>query len=1218
MSWEITRMSDWSAAGGVPIANLGPAFTGSVLRRELGGRGTVALVLDRGLAWDLAAPRAIVRLDGVRGGWLEARVLDRAMQTKGIEATRFALTATPRIYDLSDSDLVRESLGGRTISQFDGALTPRQYGDRFLFTNLAADRVPGIRWGIVEFLDRIPLRWKRWTRGQLLAAIVQATGAELRVRIAEDGWEEIDLLSDIGADAPLLPLRYGDLLLDHQISEDYSNLMTVARVAGEEPTAESEAATIAENLWRVTDVRALDGGLTALTLRAPDSDESPVLEDGMYVANASLGLPGRFVADLEGSAPAPIVASFAATGEVVVSGTAPSVDTRVQLVADAAGAPLETLELPSAVERYGYAVRDLQIVGGRGERQYASNGGHEDGLTSWSPVNSGVGVGYRRTDLGRTLTGTLTTARPAGTSAATPLEFEVADDERIYQYDAIEIAGQTFSTTGPAIPNTSNQLVLPVSPAVAASIPSGTTATVQRIEARVLTLDGNQPIGAPFLVVTDSNTDNCPHFAGALALTGAASGTAPATALYGNGVLAGECYLDVSVAGRTAPDPFSGLSNLSTAAPVAFTGAWEVNASLVRALEGTDIVVGDYLASPFRHRLAGPLPVTSWPCWLYEVTSTYTDAGGSLMCVVTPWTMGGRVAAVLEPLGYYPGGWRRYRGTITASGTTATLTYTREARTLTLATTAATSAASLTFTAPAPIQLRNWLNTDTITVERRSDNVVMAYTAVADGGIDPGTGQQIALVTLNTGASTIDDLPAADYTGANAGACLINVNGDPTGPQYPAVLMGISGGVATLRSVYPILSQLTSSGTRRGRCVALYALALTAGASWGTNARATLSTAAVPTGITLPRGARAWANWHDRATVGDETGLRLYVQASGGATSVQVYGQDAYRLGDAEDLERPTALYVVPGSTGLMFFGELVRAAATVDADGSGAVSVALTALNANTLPAGAALTIRRPAMVPVGERTTGSVLRLLSPAGGTTGEPLSATAGYAHASWYVRIPAGTTRQFTVISLFTLSAGEWFTGHAPAAALVDASGAILGWSALDEDGADIEATPGQITLVTRAVLGASGRIALRVYGGTPSDYTKWCTHLESFAYLGEATDAPYTRDSFSTPLMLAALRRLQQQSEPRITDRLTIGELTAAAAQAIGVTPALVPQVVLGGRVHLEDWNRLVRVTAIDETPDAAVAAVEVGQLARDGAQLLGEAAIAAGVRRIR
>jgi hypothetical protein len=206
----------------------------------------------------------------------------------------------------------------------------------------------------------------------------------------------------------------------------------------------------------------------------------------------------------------------------------------------------------------------------------------------------------------------------------------------------------------------------------------------------------------------------------------------------------------------------------------------------------------------------------------------------------------------------------------------------------------------------------------------------------------------------------------------------------------------------------------------------------------------------------------------------------------------------------------------------------------------------------------------------------------------------------------------------TVRSEFTLSEADWFAPQGPVCAIVDATGTILGWSGLDDEGLDVTVAPGEVTLTTRAIIAASGLYSFRVYGGHVSDFTRWCLHLRSLWYVGEALDAPYTRESFATPLMLTALRRLAQQALPRITDRLEVAALGADVATLLGLPADLLPTLTLGGTVHLTDLDREVRLTAIDEQPGVAVAALEVGQLARDGAQLLGAGAIAAGVRRIR
>ena len=1213
MSWELSLLSNWTSAGGQPLANLGPALAGSTVRRELGARGQATLVLDAAIAWELATARAIVRVDGVAGGYAEFRVAARGRQTQGSEGTQFTITGHPRIYDLADSDLVREVLGGRTIFSFNENLPPRTYGDRFLWVNQASDRLIGIRWGVVEFVDPVPLQWERWTRGELLAALVQALDAEVQWRIAVDGAEEVDLLRRIGADAPAFGLAYGGLLQDHQLDEDFADLMTVARVAGEKPSADSERATIAENLWVVNGVRSLGAGRVALTLHAPISLASPLLEDGQYCAHPSLDLPARYLDWLDGSAPVRIEETIAAASEFIVTAAAPALGTRVQIVADATGAPLETLELPSAIEAYGYVARDLQIPGGRGERQYARNGGHEQGLALWSAANAGAGAEYLRTELGRTFTARANGVRAAGTGSGTPFAIDGLEPLQYVRRGMQLVSGGTvLSVVGDALPDATGALSLTVAaPGLPGDFPDNAPFVLERRETRTLLLNGDQSVMAPWLAFQDSDTDLLARgITGSLAAAvGGFTGAALTCDYVDPALSAGAVRLSSPTFGSVgALEPSTYASQvfrvLSSGVPSIAPDGLSATLTAAGYLAGTGPVV-PLVAGVSRIRWRG----TGGEWNLARVTAIVGD-----VLTLVPEN---RPTLQIPSSAWFDTGtgfWTfDVSNGVLANGSSWTFTIVREARTLLLNGLRVAGTTVLPFKPQALIATRNWLSTDTLTL-RRSLSATLDITSsgtvspVIDE--DPETGDPFVsgwtlVCDYNPATSTLDEVALADYPAAGlflqAGASALwrlesLVAGVATFARGPV-------GDTTALPVGVIPVAWTRDDT----------YALSAGASWGTNGQVTLSlAAAVPTGRTYARGLEVRSNWHATGQ------LRLFAQLTGGATTVQIGGVDTWFAGVSPTTARAYAVYRVVGGSTIPLPGNVLYAAATVRANGAGQADVLLQAANPNTIPDNDLITITVPALLPPGESPIGSALRLFCPVGGSVPEPFSTTPGQGHALFYVRVPAGATRQVTVRSLFTLSAASWFAPQGPVCAIVNGSGAVLGWSALDDEGIEVEVAPGVVELTTRAVISESGLYAFRVYGGHATDFARWCLHLRSMWYVGEALDAPYSPDSFSTPLMLTALRRLAQQSQPRITDRLLVAELASALAPSIGVDADMLPAITLGGTVVLEDWDRTVRVTVIEERPNAPLAAIEVGQLARDGAQLLGSGAIAAGVRRIR
>jgi hypothetical protein len=107
MSWQVSLMSDWTAAGGEPLHDLGPTHKGTTIQFELSGQGEATLVLDAEIAYALATQRQIVRVDRPTGGFFDFRITHRSRKTLGAEGSRFTVRARPRVYaERADGDAV--------------------------------------------------------------------------------------------------------------------------------------------------------------------------------------------------------------------------------------------------------------------------------------------------------------------------------------------------------------------------------------------------------------------------------------------------------------------------------------------------------------------------------------------------------------------------------------------------------------------------------------------------------------------------------------------------------------------------------------------------------------------------------------------------------------------------------------------------------------------------------------------------------------------------------------------------------------------------------------------------------------------------------------------------------------------------------------------------------------------------------------------------------
>jgi hypothetical protein len=1124
MSWNVHLLSDWTAAGGRPVASLGPVFAGTSIRAELGGRGLATLVLDAEIAYPLATARRIIRVDREQD-FFEFRVQDRSRVMQGAEGTRVTITGRPRIYDLSDSDLVRETVGGVSTTRFTLTLPPRVLLTTLCFTNLAADRLVGLTLGDVEFDEPITVVIDRWTRGQLVDAVLEATNGELEIERLEDGTERLHIRRFVGDAAPLLPLRFGDRLQAHSMADDASIVASVARIHGTQPTAESEAASIAENLWRVVNRRTLDDTTIALELRQIGGTGSPILEDGQYCAHDDVALPPRYLQRADGVSRAQILTSSASASEITVATNAPVIGEHVQIVANASGAPIETLELPSALRAIGYSVRDIPVAGGRGERQYAVNGGHESGLAEWAPVNDGVGIEILRSDLGKTVTFAAAGARAGGTGTGTPLTVDglALGDRRIYRGDRIRTGGAVLRVTAAAIPDSTGAIALTVDPGLPGSYADNDPLPLQRVEIRALQIDGAQtlnPVANNPLVFRDVATD------------GLSDGPVP----------------------------------------------------------------GDYLTDSL-----------TAPTWTLSGSS-----GGGLLTLQYVLGQSGKIRTITPvSTGTLPVGF--------ADGETVYYVRPRETRVLRLDGAHSLGDTTLQFKPVTALATRDWETGDTITIPQEYSGLARITAVVDDGG-----GQ--ITCTLNTTFSTLDDVDSAVRDGnavvAIAGAFTATTGGSPTSLGVVEFRVQSIVGDVMVCTALPFYADLViTSLVQDQACSSTWAVphtyAVTADAAWGTNGRATL-TVTIPSGRAIQRGTRIAANWHP-LYFGQ---LFAHAAVTGPASSIEVLGTDRYRSTWSGGSDEATAVYrIAPDASPLgsrfTLLSEQLEVAASTVADGTGAASLTLAAANAVAIPDNAVLTIVRPALVRASDRQSGSILRLFCPAGGE-GEPVSSTPGYAHSFAYVRVPFGAAVPLTARGEFSLSIADWYAGQAPAIALVNAVGAILAWAALDEGGVLVEAEPGEITVTARATISESGLYGFRVFGGSLEDASLWCGHRQTFLYVGAALDAPYTRGSHASNTQLVAQRAFLELSTPRITDRVVIADIDVAYAAALGLPISVIPQVVLGGRALLELQNRLLRVVAFIIRPGRAVADVEVGALGTDGGQLLGQAALNAGVRGLR
>jgi hypothetical protein len=470
MSWEITLQTNWRCAGGVTITDLGVVDSAAVWHESVDGQSSLVVPLDIDY-YDVCRRNAVVFVIDDTGRWAEFRINSLAKQAG---AAGFTLSALPPIYDLAAADLVREVASGRVITAFTEQRTMADLIATRVLGNAAADNLTHFAPGTIEFSEILDLTWARMTPAKLLRyGLDVLKRGELRVRA--DGFDayRIDVLAQIGAELPVVPLRFGDMLTTAADDQEFDGLYTAIRVVGEAPTADAEPATFDDNVYTVDSVTAIGpGGVGpfAVALVDPASGVSPVQMDGVFARDVNGLVPACWLQLASGNR-TEILDSRAASGDVVVA-IAPTVGDRVVIVQTADGAPLERLTWPAAVAQYGLIVADARVSGGRGERNYIVNPGFDGAAAEYT-----TGIGGYTTRIPRAAVGDYAGQMAATKSPGAPASFAVdgfAAGLEVKRGSIVDVTGAEFTTTADAFIDENGDGVLPVTPTLPANIPAGT------------------------------------------------------------------------------------------------------------------------------------------------------------------------------------------------------------------------------------------------------------------------------------------------------------------------------------------------------------------------------------------------------------------------------------------------------------------------------------------------------------------------------------------------------------------------------------------------------------------------------------------------------------------------------------------------------------------------------------------------------------------------
>ena len=1153
-----------------PIAAL-PAVTSAQITETINGTdsGTILLPADVARAAGIAEGRIIRAIVPLRGvvEWVITSVADSATGSK------VSLTLGPLRQLLALRGFVREQTGTAVSLSFaPGRLTVTDLLTRYVLTNLADDGLGWLSLGTVEYMDRIDVgTMSAIRRGGLLALIEKTTGYEVQLRrIGADAGYAIDVLERRGADLPTLLMETPATATAISRTRDLAQAATAVMPVG------TDGKTLGEVDWTGGTVSGT--GPFYIPLTDPAGGAAPIREDDQF-SGAYLRLADGTVLAVTGSRASDSAVRVDAVGSYV-SGQ------RVMLCETTDGRPISVISSPSALaDARGLIVAQVTARGSRQERTLTPNAGFETGSSSWTEVNSsGPVVAIDRDELGLTLTMAANGTRSAGTSTATPFSVKsLPPSTWVRRGDSLVVAGQTYTITADAIPTTGGALTLSIAPVLVGSLANGNAVTLVRKEQRTLAADGAQSAAHPYLVFTDSNTDNLPLADGTLSIPATGTTTA-ARARYTKNRMAGVLFLDVSVGGDAYAAPTDGWSTLSGSGGTDIGNPQQIgeliNNGRIRFFANhaaNGVVVGSVIVAPYAHTITGQIErvIGAWP---YTVTAVTTDGAGNEWCAVSPSTLGGRVTATIGSGPFMTVAATTLpfllSNTTIASAASATLTHTRETRTLLASGTQSAGTASLVCQADPVIARRDWTSADTLEVGRSINDAAIQITSGTIAFI-AGVGYEITC-TINLAGSTVDELPTSDYTGANAGRAIYAVRTSSSSTLYAMSLYSISGTTLKFRSTAALNTGWTiPAQTRTSSWVAYYSHTITGSASWAATGRVTLAISATPTGVTYARGDRVWANWHTRAVHGDNTLLRTYAAVSSGATSIQLYGNDRWASGDDDAVAQPCTLYRVAAThSTIPRPGETVVAATDTQANGSGIAAVTLTAANTNAITGDVPVTLTRPVLLGPDDRTDGSVLRLLF-APGSASPSISIGAVQSGAVW-VPVAAGAVVTLTAVARFRVTPESLAIGQAPLVAIVNlTTNTVLARGTITATTV-YEAPYGEVQCVATATIAAGASLALRVYGGSSSSFDRWHICTDASLYVG--TDVlPYAAGSRSR---IGFQRGQDVLAQRKTSARYVVRGVDTAALDATG-TPVQIGQRVRlrAASLDLDTTERIVALT---------------------------------------
>ena len=1173
----IEKLSVWSnyaSAGGTELSTLN-VIQGTSLSR-IDGDDSVSINVHKDEWTNIVGAdiRLVLRLE-----WTEGKVEEfRINKIEGDDLTDVVrLFGVPVFAELVTCGPVYTTLAGVVTTKVSGELTITQWWTNYVATHVGATSY-NIVLGTIEVDSVVPLEYDNTTPGQIIRDAASKSGQEVQiVRTNESTWT-VNFKLDIGNSLPEVDVAAGVNLISRSQTIDEKDMITVVVPLGDVDNASGDRPTIANVKYRIESITG--AGPYRVVLYDRSSNMGPIRVDTQW--------QGALIVWPNGNTSA-IIESRASDSSVVVSSVFGAVAGNFIGLRSGNGSAIT--EIYDAVSSAGNRKRTavVRLSGQRGERNEILNGRFESGLSNWSALNPTSPAAYvevPRAELNRTVTGTAS-ARAASTGTGTPLSLTIGNNEWVRQADVIEIGGVVLSVPSDVIPNNLGALSIPVSsPGLPGNFASGTAFNLVRREIRTWLLDGDQSILASSLKFRDSGTNQIPRIT-----------HVTLTASVGGHAVTSSCYVNYTsgaglLAGKVAVTPFSAF-------PVGILDAASITGLIFKALCATaPVIASDGLSatltvSGYTGAFPGAVIGTTRLRWRRDggswfVVRVTAIAGGTLTLVPEGDAIIQNPASFFYNSSY--GFWEfDVSNAVLSDGSTWTATMTRETRVMTLNGAHPAGALILVCNAQTNIATRNWLSTDTVTLTRTltgtfdltvvgSPTPIYYYDEELDQNILDGWE---LTCTFAAASSTMDNVSLSDYpsgfilfqSGTSGTWRLISITGTtvvfnmPVGGSNTALPTGVVSSTWNKDDVY------TLTGT----------------ASWGNNGRVVLTLAsAIPAGRSYARGLPVRSNWHTSGL------MCLHADVSAGAGTIEIAGVDQWFSTTSPTSSAAYAVYRVMGSGSIVPIpGNTMIAAASAQANGSGVISVPITAANANPISNGEAVKIVRPNLLRPTDPTAGSVPRLLSAVGGTN-LPNSSTPGIRSSSYSISVPSGQTRMLTAFVSFAISTGTYNLGQQPAIAIINAdTNAILGSARLSDGAVQVVGSVTWVRLICQANVSGTISVALAIYGGSSTTPVLWTVPIDAMLAVTTSTEVPFVEDAWANMLAMRGIDYFLSKRIPVPNIRCSWWSLVSWSDSSSNIP-------VVGQKVRDTDLGVVRRIVQVERSLVTGTCQVEIGTVPTD------------------